>query len=57
MILLLHGRLNHLKRNSTVLLEPLGKGQLLWGKKDMQEYLNQLNSQINTLNLLLTALQ
>ena len=57
LILLLNERLNSLKRSSTTSLDTLGKGQLLWGEKDMQEYLNQLDNQISALNLLLTALQ
>lgn len=45
------------QRSKSADLDPWSKTQFLWGESDMTDYQNLLNNQINSLNLLLTAIQ
>lgn len=53
----LDDRLSGLQRNNGGHLATLSKAHFLWEEKEMTDYQNLLNNQINALNLLLTAMQ
>ena len=55
-ILVLDDRICQCQRNEGNGLSPVAKAQLLWDEKDISDFQNVLNNQLNALNLLLTAM-
>ncbi|KAL9117504.1 MAG: hypothetical protein Q9187_005958 [Circinaria calcarea] len=57
LVLVLDDRIFRHESSLTSQVKAAAKARFLWEEKDMNDYLNLLNNQINALNLLLTALQ
>lgn len=56
LILTMNDRKGVPESNDDSTLTRMGKVQFLWGKQELNEYINLLSNQINALNLLLNAL-